>query len=176
MSAEMTVARDGRDFVHLISNITHNHDDYRTQVLFKFTNGWAASVIRGQYTAGGSEGFFEMAVFGPDGELNYRNPITLWDVAGWLTNVKVVDKLRRLANFTSDQLAVYEAFKKWESGMREVAELKDQIVSLYAEQTGIVYSDDVDTPSELSAVFTSLDNLILSLRPETPEIEEVYDA
>lgn len=46
------------------------------QHVFKFPNGWQASVIRGPYSYGGSSGQFELAVLDRDGHLNYDTPVT----------------------------------------------------------------------------------------------------
>ena len=44
-----------------------------TRRRFKFENGYGASVITGFYTDGAD---FELAVFGPDGRLDYTTPVT----------------------------------------------------------------------------------------------------
>jgi hypothetical protein len=69
-----------------------SHDQYR------FRNGYGASVIRNQYSYGGPEGFFELAVLrfeGDESSLCYDTPITD-DVKGWLTPRKVTNLLRRI--------------------------------------------------------------------------------
>lgn len=65
-----------------------------TQRLYRFVNGFGASVVQGPYTHGGSEGLFELAVLrmtgdGPeDWELTYETPITE-DVLGYLSEDEV---------------------------------------------------------------------------------------
>jgi hypothetical protein len=59
------------------------------QIVFKFENGYGASLVRSKYTYGGPQGLFEMAVVkfnetGTDYKLNYDTPITD-DVLGHLT-------------------------------------------------------------------------------------------
>lgn len=63
---------------------------------FRFDNGWGASVVRGPYTYGGPEGFFELAVLDSEGLLNYDTPVTS-DVEGWLTAEAVDGLLDRIA-------------------------------------------------------------------------------
>ena len=59
------------------------------QKLYKFTNGYGASVVKGEHTYGGDEGLWELAVlaFDTNGEfaLDYTTPITS-DVEGHLTD------------------------------------------------------------------------------------------
>ena len=75
----------------------YNFDDWgdgktSEQAVFLFPNGYGASVVRGDYTYGGSEGRYELAVIqwerepeweNPDWWLVYDTPITE-DVLGWL--------------------------------------------------------------------------------------------
>lgn len=59
---------------------------------FFFPNGYGVSVVRHQFSYGGSEGLFEMAVLSGDenkSNLCYDTPITN-DVLGWLTFDDVV--------------------------------------------------------------------------------------
>lgn len=58
------------------------------QKVYKFPNGYGASVIKHNHSYGGSQGLWELAVLGKDGELNYETPITS-DVIGWLTDEEV---------------------------------------------------------------------------------------
>lgn len=51
---------------------------------FRFENGYGASVVRHQYSYGGPEGLFELAVLDRSGHLTYDTPVTS-DVEGWLT-------------------------------------------------------------------------------------------
>ncbi len=65
------------------------------QWIFKFDNGFGASVIRGPDSYGGSEGLFELGVLGIDGHLTYETPITN-DVIGHLTVDAVNEFLDRI--------------------------------------------------------------------------------
>ena len=61
------------------------------QYVFKFDNNYGASVIRHQYSYGGSKGLWELAVL-KDDELDYTSPITN-DIVGWLEDDRVMDIL-----------------------------------------------------------------------------------
>jgi hypothetical protein len=73
-----------------------SHDRY--QEIFKFENGYGASVITGNGTYGGDRGLYELAVikFGEDYDwdwrITYDTPITE-DVVGFLTSKDVEDLL-----------------------------------------------------------------------------------
>jgi hypothetical protein len=63
-----------------------------------FENGYGASVVRGQYTYGGSQGLYELAVVkgtAEDSELCYDTPITE-DILGYLTEDDVTEALRQI--------------------------------------------------------------------------------
>ena len=63
------------------------------QWLYTFENGYGASVVKGPYTYGGPEGFYELAVLhGDEGALCYRTEITN-DVIGWLDEAAVLKTL-----------------------------------------------------------------------------------
>lgn len=66
------------------------------QWTFAFDNGYSASVVRGEYTYGGSEGLWELAVKGRDGHIDYDTPITD-DVLGYLDEAAVVEILEQIA-------------------------------------------------------------------------------
>lgn len=67
------------------------------QRIYSFDNGWAASVIKGPYTYGGPEGFWELAVLeGVAGDISYDTPLTD-DVIGWLTDEELENTLAAIA-------------------------------------------------------------------------------
>lgn len=71
--------------------------------VFQFENGYGASVIRGPYTYGGSEGLFELGVL-KDGHLFYDSPITEnCDVIGHLTAEEVDELCDRIASIQGGQ-------------------------------------------------------------------------
>ncbi len=74
------------------------------QRLYAFPNGWAASVVRGQYTYGGPD-LWELAVIeGLQGSFNYDTPITD-DVIGWLDESEVDELLVRISELPNRVLS-----------------------------------------------------------------------
>lgn len=72
------------------------------QKIFKFENGYGASVVKNPYSYGGDEGLWELAVVlvyengeGLSFELVYDTPITE-DVLGWLTWEEVEETLKQI--------------------------------------------------------------------------------
>lgn len=69
------------------------------QKLYKFANGYGASVVKGEHTYGGDEGLWELAVitFTDEGTftLSYTTPITE-DVEGHLTDDAVEELLAKI--------------------------------------------------------------------------------
>lgn len=92
------------------------------QRLYRFENGYGASVVRHQGSYGGPRGLWELGViewidcpeYGFPWELCYSTPITK-DVIGYLKENQVnailsfIEKLDEFGNFTSDEDA-----EKWE--------------------------------------------------------------
>jgi len=58
------------------------------QHVYKFENGYGASVVKHDYSYGGKSGLWEIAVLDSDDELCYHTPITQ-DVIGYLAWKKV---------------------------------------------------------------------------------------
>ena len=69
------------------------------QMVYKFDNGYGASVIRHKYSYGGDEGLFELAVIRFENEdawhLCYDTPITE-DVLGHLEEEEVLNILNKI--------------------------------------------------------------------------------
>ena len=61
------------------------------QLVYKFDNGYGASVVKHDFSYGGKKGLYELAVLDNEGALCYNTPITE-DVVGHLT-MGEVDKL-----------------------------------------------------------------------------------
>ena len=61
------------------------------QLVYKFDNGYGASVVKHNFSYGGRKGLYELAVLDKDGGLCYDTPITE-DVIGHLT-MGEVDKI-----------------------------------------------------------------------------------
>jgi hypothetical protein len=72
-----------------------------TQIVYKFPNGFGASVITGPYTYGGSKGLFEMALLKFEGDkwdLVYHKDFADGDVAGYLSVAETNNLLNWIAN------------------------------------------------------------------------------
>jgi len=61
------------------------------ELVYKFDNGYGASVVKHDMSYGGKSGLYEVAVLDNEGELCYDTPITN-DVIGHL-NMSEVDKI-----------------------------------------------------------------------------------
>lgn len=64
------------------------------QHIYRFSNGYGASVIQNRYSYGHEYGLYELAVL-KDGGLCYSTPI-ISDVVGYLPADKVVEYLRQI--------------------------------------------------------------------------------
>lgn len=70
------------------------------QKIYKFPNGYGASVICNPYSYGGDMGLWEIAVLDKKGYLTYETPITN-DVIGYLNDdevIEVLNKIKELEN------------------------------------------------------------------------------
>jgi hypothetical protein len=65
------------------------------QKIYKFDNGYGASVVCNFGTYGAKDGLFEVAVLDSDGQIAYNTPITN-DVIGWLDFADVADILNKI--------------------------------------------------------------------------------
>jgi hypothetical protein len=65
------------------------------QKIYKFDNGYGASVVCGRGTYGGENKLFEVAVLDKNGDLCYDTPITS-DVMGYLDFADVADILNQI--------------------------------------------------------------------------------
>jgi hypothetical protein len=65
------------------------------QKIYKFDNGYGASVVCNFGTYGAKEGLFEVAVLDSDGQIAYNTPIS-GDVIGWCDFADVVDILNKI--------------------------------------------------------------------------------
>jgi hypothetical protein len=67
------------------------------QCIVQFSNGYGASIVKGEHTYGGKDGLYELAVFGKDGHITYDTPITD-DVLGYLSEESVEKILSDIKN------------------------------------------------------------------------------
>lgn len=79
------------------------HEYMPDQWLYRFPNGYGASVVQGKVTYGGEQGKYELAVIvfeGDDWNLTYDTPVTN-DVIGWLDISAVAELLAQIAALPS---------------------------------------------------------------------------
>jgi hypothetical protein len=69
-------------------------EDFGITSRTQFDNGYEASVVKSEYTYGGKDGLYELAVF-KDGEICYDTPITD-DVIGYLRPEDVTDVMAKI--------------------------------------------------------------------------------
>ena len=68
------------------------------QAVITFDNGYGASVVRHEYSYGGKDGLYELAVLDSNGELTYATPVTN-DVIGYLRPEDVTDAMLVIQKF-----------------------------------------------------------------------------
>jgi hypothetical protein len=61
----------------------------------QFDNGYGASVVKSEYTYGGKDGLYELAVLDSDGNLTYATSVTD-DVIGYLRPEDVTDVMAKI--------------------------------------------------------------------------------
>jgi len=91
-------------FKYIVSNEHFVYSEERSsQRLFRFPNGFGASVVKHKNSYGGRQGLYELAVLEWSSEshrnITYRTPITN-DVLGWLTEVDVLRNLVKIHDLT----------------------------------------------------------------------------
>lgn len=74
--------------------ISDQEDGNSMKHIYKFSNGYGASVIQSGYSYGHEDGLYELAVL-KDGELCFSTPITN-DVIGHLAADEVAEHLKRI--------------------------------------------------------------------------------
>jgi hypothetical protein len=67
------------------------------QCIVQFSNGYGASIVQSPYSYGGSDGLYELAVFGKDGNITYNTSVTN-DVEGHLYPGDVTILLEQIKN------------------------------------------------------------------------------
>ena len=71
-----------------------NGEEFGVTSRTKFENGYEASVVKSEYSYGGRDGLYELAIF-KDGEICYDTPITD-DVIGYLTEDDVTETFNKI--------------------------------------------------------------------------------
>lgn len=72
------------------------------QLKLPFQNGYVASVVRHDFSYGGKQGLFEVAVMDKDFNILYDTPITT-DVVGHLNSDELVKVLQDISNLPNIQ-------------------------------------------------------------------------
>lgn len=67
----------------------HPYDNKGVMSRIMFDNGWGSSVVRHDFSYGGKDGKYELAVLDSNGELHYDNPVAGGDVQGYLDEEEV---------------------------------------------------------------------------------------
>lgn len=67
------------------------------QALYKFPNGYGASVVKHDFSYGHEDGLWELAVLDSNGDIDYDTEIAD-DVVGYLTNDDVDEILAQIEN------------------------------------------------------------------------------
>ena len=77
-------------------------EDFRNGIAarIQFENGYGASIVRHEYSYGGKDGLFELAVI-KDDDICYTTPITT-DVEGYLSEDEVSDLLKQIQELKSN--------------------------------------------------------------------------
>ena len=67
------------------------------QLIYKFDNGYGASLISHKGSYGGDAGLWELVILDKTGELYYESDITNKDVIGHLTSDKAMELLKQIS-------------------------------------------------------------------------------
>jgi len=70
-----------------------------------FENGYGVSVVSNNFSYGGKDGLYELAVLDSNGELTYTTPITS-DVLGYLTPDDVTEEMLKLQCYNENSFTV----------------------------------------------------------------------
>lgn len=100
--------------------------------VYEFPNGFGASVVRHEYSYGGKDGRWEIAVLDADGSLTYETPVTS-DVIGWLSDEEVQSKLDEISSLTPAVIAWHKAESEREARQARIAELREELARLESE-------------------------------------------
>jgi len=75
--------------------VKHPNHIEGVQARITFENGYGASVVKSEYTYGGKDGLYELAVLDSDGNLTYATSVTD-DVIGYLRPEDVTDVMTKI--------------------------------------------------------------------------------
>ena len=89
--------------VNTVSNVKDNSDELFKRMLISFKNGYSLSVIKGEYSYGGSEGFYEIAPKNKSGALDgslFDDEDKGDDVLGWCDEDRVKYYVNKIGNLS----------------------------------------------------------------------------
>lgn len=89
-------ALDISDLSDRVTSVNDTSSNSMDRLHVTFANGYTISIIRGEYSYGGRDGLFEIAIM-VDGEITYETPIAN-NVIGWLTTDGVASYAREVAS------------------------------------------------------------------------------
>lgn len=84
-----------------IKEITNNSDGFMPRMGIIFKNGYNLSIIQGEYSYGGNQGLYEIAIFNSKGEFNgnlFDESDQGDDVLGYLEKNRVVYYINKIGN------------------------------------------------------------------------------
>ena len=85
-----------KTFKDLVFEELSMHDGIGARMHFE--NGFGVSVVRHEFSYGGKDGLFELAVLF-DNEIHYDNPVANGDVVGYLRPEDVTDAMSLIQKF-----------------------------------------------------------------------------
>lgn len=129
-----------------------------TQVIFRFSNGWGASVVQGPYTYGGPDGLFELGVLDSNGRLNYDTPVAPDDVVGYLTNEDVKEKLSQLAHLTTAELTEFRTERAKKEFLRALKYLSTDFQDVQRVTPEAITALPSELRSAVEAIVNYFDN------------------
>ena len=83
-----------KTFKDIVFKTSPMGEDFGIVSRTQFDNGYEVSVVKSEYTYGGKDGLYELAIF-KDDEICYDTPITN-DVLGYLTDKDVTEVLIKI--------------------------------------------------------------------------------
>jgi len=84
-----------KTFKYLVFKTSPMGEDFGIVSRTQFDNGYEVSVVKSEYTYGGKDGLYELAVLDSNGDLTYDTPITD-DVIGYLREQDVTEVMEKI--------------------------------------------------------------------------------
>jgi len=84
-----------KTFKDIVFKTSPMGEDFGIVSRTQFDNGYEVSVVKSEYTYGGKDGLYELAVLDSNGDLTYDTPITD-DVIGYLREQDVTEVMEKI--------------------------------------------------------------------------------